>query len=330
MSITTVPASANPMLVRLTSVKMSTRSMQERMVPIAPGPRIEAKPHLFDNTYLTWRTVLIAALVLVVYSQVLVKLVVDWWQIPDVSHGFLVPPFAAYLVWVKRDTLRATKIEPAWGGIAVIVLALATLILGVYGAELFLSRVSLVMLLAGLTICFGGWRLLKELRFALLVLLLAIPVPAIIFNQLTLPLQMLASKLASALLPVFGVPVLREGNVIQLPMMSLEVAEACSGIRSLVSLFTLSIFYGYFLEKSVLRRVILALASIPIAIAANSIRIVGTGLCVQYWDPDKAVGFFHEFSGWVVFLVSLGCLYIVHRLMSLIPRFGSAAKVGNA
>ena len=126
------------------------------------------------------------------------------------------------------------------------------LVLGEYGAELFVSRVSLVVVLAGLTLCFGGPHLLRELRFSLLVLLLAIPLPAIIYNQVTFPLQILASKAASDLLPLFGVPVLREGNVIVLPMMRLEVAEACSGIRSLVSLFTLAIFYGYFLEKSVI------------------------------------------------------------------------------
>jgi exosortase len=177
----------------------------------------------------------------------------------------------------------------------------------------------LLILLAGLVLCFGGWQLLQELRFALLVLLLAIPLPAIIYNQITFPLQILASKLASGLLPLFGVPVLREGNVIELPLMNLEVAEACSGIRSLMSLFTLSVFYGYFMEKSVWRRTLLVLASIPIAIAANAVRILGTGLCVQYWDPDKALGFFHEFSGWVIFLVSLACLYLVQRAMCLFP-----------
>jgi exosortase len=261
----------------------------------------------------------ICLLIIAVYYQVLVKLVTDWWQIPDFSHGFLVPLFSAYLVWDKRETLRGTKIAPCWSGIAVIVLGLVFLFLGVYGSELFLSRVSLVILLAGLVLCFGGQQLLKELRFALLVLLLAIPVPALVFNQITFPLQILASKLASALLPLFGVPVLREGNIIELPLMKLEVAEACSGIRSLMSLFTLAVFYGYFLEKSVWRRGALVLASVPIAIAANAVRILGTGLCVQYWDPDKALGFFHEFSGWVIFLVSLACLYTVHRAMSLFP-----------
>jgi len=223
------------------------------------------------------------------------------------------------LIWEKRETLRGVTLAPAWSGIGVIALGLVVLLLGVYGSELFLSRISLLILLAGLTLIFGGWQLLKELRFALLVLLLAIPLPSIIFNQITFPLQILATKLASELLPWFGVPVLREGNIIELPAMKLEVVEACSGIRSLMSLFTLAVFYGYFMEKSNWRRVVIVLASIPIAIAANAVRILGTGLCVQYWDPDKAMGFFHEFSGWVIFLVSLTCLYLLHRAMSLIP-----------
>ena len=289
------------------------------MVEDRSTPAISKSLRFFRNAHLAWGSVLIAALTMAVYYRVLAKLVTDWSQNPDFSHGFLVPVFAAYLVWDKRRILLDTKIAPTWSGIAVVALGLAVLLLGVYGAELFLSRVSLLILLAGLVLCFGGWELLKELRFVLLVLLLAIPIPAIIFNEITLPLQILASKLASALLPLFGVPVLREGNVIELPTMKLEVAEACSGIRSLVSLFTLSIFYGYFLEKSFWRRALLALASIPIAIAANAVRILGTGLCVQYWDPDKAVGFFHEFSGWVMFLVSLAGLFIVHRTMCLFP-----------
>jgi exosortase len=270
-----------------------------------------------QNSHFAWGSAFIGILVAATYYRVVGKLVVDWWEIPDFSHGFLVPIFAAYLVWTKRKTLIATKIAPTWSGIALVFLGLVVLLVGVYGAELFLSRVSLVILFAGLVLGFGGWQLLKELRFPILVLLLAIPIPFIVFNEITLPLQTLAAKLASALLPLFGVPVLREGNVIELPAMKLEVAEACSGIHSLISLFTLAVFYGYFLEKSTLRRALLALASIPIAIAANAVRILGTGLCVQYWDPDKALGFFHEFSGWVMFLVALGCLYIVHRVMCL-------------
>src|ERR1035438_5629009 len=221
------------------------------MVEDRRTPAIPESLRFFRNAHVAWGSVLIGALMAAVYYRVLAKLVTDWWQIPDFSHGFLVPIFAAYLVWDKRETLLDTKVAPTWSGVAVVALGLAVLLLGVYGAEVFLSRISLLILLAGLVLCFGGWELLKELRFVLLVLLLAIPIPSIIFNEITLPLQILASKLATALLqlPLFGVPVLREGNVIELPAMKLEVAEACSGIRSLMSLFTLSVFYGYFLEK---------------------------------------------------------------------------------
>lgn len=270
-------------------------------------------PRLRDRNLL-WGGLLIAALVAAAYLRILAKLVNDWWEFPDFSHGFLVPPFAAYVLWRKKTVLANTRIVPAWSGVALVAFGLLVLLLGVYGSELFLSRISLVLVLAGLVLAFGGGSMLKETRFALFVLLLAIPIPAIIYTQITFPLQLLASKLASALLPLFGVPVLREGNVIQLPAMSLEVAEACSGIRSLMSLLTLAIFYGYFLERGTWRRVALAFASVPIAIAANAVRLLGTGLSVQYWDPDKAMGFFHEFSGWVMFLVSLTCLVAVDQV----------------
>lgn len=269
---------------------------------------------------------IIAALLIAIYYRIAGKLVYDWYTLPDFSHGFLVPIFAGYLIWDKRKTLEATPVRQSWRGIPLIVFAIVLLILGVYGVELFTTRMSFIFLMGGLIWTFFGSRMLRELRFPLLVLILAIPIPAIIFNHITFPLQLLASRIASDILPMLGVPVLQEGNVIQLPVMKLEVAEACSGIRSLMSLFALAVFYGYFLERTTKRRVILALASIPIAVAANVVRIVGTGLCVQYWDPDKALGFFHEFSGWVMFVISLCCLYLVHQVMELIsPTTGQKA-----
>jgi exosortase len=261
---------------------------------------------------------LVGLLLIALYYRIGIKLVVDWYNIPDYSHGFLVPLFSLFLLWDKREKIAATPVRPTWAGVPMIVLGLLILIFGVYGVDLFTSRVSFVILLTGLVWTFLGGEMLKQLRFPVFVLLLAIPFPAIIFNQITFPLQLLASRLASMTLPLLGVPVLQEGNVIQLPVMKLEVAEACSGIRSLMSLFTLAVFYGYFLERTTKRRILLALASIPIAVAANAIRIVGTGLCVQYWDPVKALGFFHEFSGWVMFVISLGCLYLIHRLMRMV------------
>jgi exosortase len=145
-----------------------------------------------------------------------------------------------------------------------------------------------------------------------------IPIPAVLLNQITFPLQLLASRLASAVLPLFSVPVLREGNIIHLPAMPLEVAEACSGIRSLLSLVTLAVIYGYFLDSKTWRRCLLVIAAVPIAVVANALRIVGTGLAVQYWNPDRALGFFHEFSGWVIFVVSLVLLLTLHGALRLI------------
>jgi exosortase len=265
-------------------------------------------------------TLVLVALLVVLYHAIAVKLVTDWAELPDFSHGFLIPFFAAFLLWDNRVVLGETAIAPSWDGIWIVVAGLFELLLGVFGADLFLQRTSFVLLVAGLVWTLLGKAMLGRVKFVLFVLLLAIPLPTILFNQITFPLQLLASRFASDLLPLAGVPVLREGNVIQLPAIQLEVAEACSGIRSLMSLFTVAVIYGYFLEQGTRRRVLLALAALPIAVAANVARIFGTGLCVQYWDPDKAMGFFHEFSGWLMFLVSLGCLYLVHRAMGLVGR----------
>ena len=283
--------------------------------PVTPQGHVAASS---SSAWQRWLPALVLLLLVVaIYWGVIIKLVGDWYTNPDFSHGFLVPVFSAYLIWTKREALRGTPVKQSWAGVWLVFASIVMLFLGIYGAELFLSRISLVMLLAGLVWTMAGRRFLRELRFPLLVLLLAIPFPAVVYNQITFPLQILASKLASAALPIFGVPVMRDGNIIQLPSMQLEVAEACSGIRSLMSLFTAAIFYGYFLEPSVKRRVILALAALPIAVVANGVRILGTGLAVQYWDPDKALGFFHEFSGWLIFVFSLICLYLLHTLMNV-------------
>jgi exosortase len=264
-----------------------------------------------------WQTGIVAVLLLWLYTPILTHLVRQWWNDPDFSHGFFVPLFSAFVIWQERSRLTNLRPRPFWSGLFFLVAGLCLLILGQLGAELFLSRLSLLIVLAALTVLFLGWNFFRALLFPWAFLLLMIPIPAIIFNQITFPLQLLASKVASTTLPWMGVPVLREGNVIVLPALALEVAEACSGIRSLMSLATLAIIYGYLMERKVAIRVLLALASIPIAVAANSLRIVGTGLLVQYWDPGKAEGFFHEFSGWLIFVVSLIMLYLLHRVVRI-------------
>ena len=259
-----------------------------------------------------WQSAALLLLVAWLYCSILARLFTQWINDPNFSHGIFVPAFALFVLWKNRNDLNTIKPGPSWTGVPLIVSALIILVLGVLGAELFLSRVSLLLLLAGLIVLFQGWPVFRAVLFPWAILILMIPIPTIILQRFTFPLQMLASKLASALLPLAGVPVLREGNVIVLPSMPLEVAEACSGIRSLLSLVTLALIYGYLMENRKWVRVLLVLSALPIAVAANSFRIVGTGLLVQYWDPEKAEGFFHSFSGWLIFVVSLMMLFALH------------------
>ena len=268
---------------------------------------------------------LLMVLIGVLYHSIVADLVRQWATDPDFSHGFFVPLFSGFVIWRKREKLTRLPLQPSWFGLVVIGGALITLIVGVLGAELFLSRSSLILLLAGLVIFFGGGRLFGAVLFPWAILFLMVPIPAIVFNQITLPLQFFASALATSLLSLLHVPVLQEGNVIHLPALSLEVVEACSGIRSLVSLGTLAIVYGYLLGAPIWQRVVLALGAIPIAVAANGFRIMGTGLLGQYWDPDRAEGFFHTFSGLLIFLLSVGMLFLVHQLMKLGTRWHRGA-----
>jgi exosortase len=254
------------------------------------------------------------------YAPVLLRLAEQWWTDPNFSHGFIVPLFSAFILWQSRERLKKIEWRPSTWGLPIIAFSLVMLLVGTFGAELFLSRISMIVLIAGALIFFMGWGMFRAVLFPLCFLLLMIPIPAIVFSQITLPLQMLASKLAAGTLPFCGVPVLREGNIINLPAMPLEVAQACSGIRSLMSLITLAIMYGYLTERRIWARIALALAAVPIAVAANGLRIVGTGLMVQYWDPNKAEGFFHLFSGWLVFVFSLLLLFALHRLFMFFER----------
>ena len=269
------------------------------------------------SIYRSWLWLVAGLVVLVafLYSGIFALLLRDWWSDPNFSHGFFVPAFSILVIWQRRKVLASIPVEPAWSGLAIIVLALLVYLLGVIGAELFLSRSSFILLLAGLVIYFLGWGYFRALLFPWAFLFLMVPLPTLVLSEVTFPLQFLASNLASSLLALVGVPVLREGNIIQLATMSLEVAEACSGIRSLVSLVTLAVIYGYLMESSIVLRVALTLAAVPIAIGANSLRVMGTGLLGFYWGPDKAEGFFHTFSGWVIFILALGMLFGVHWVL---------------
>jgi exosortase len=262
-----------------------------------------------------FRVAVLGGLLLVLYAPILKGLVHQWWTDPDYGHGFFIPLFSGYLLWRQRERWRKTAIKPSDFGLLIVVAALGLLFLGSLGAELFTSRFSLLLLATGLIVFLAGWGFLRAVAFPLSFLVFMIPFPAIIYNQITFPLQLIASRFATFLLQVVQVPVLRDGNVLQLSNYSLEVVEACSGIRSLMTLISLSIIYLYFAEPRRWARYMLVALMVPIAIASNAIRIMGAGIMAHQFGPSAAEGFLHGFSGWVIFLVSVVLLFIAHWIL---------------
>jgi exosortase len=261
------------------------------------------------------------------YAHVFWKLAHDWATDGNYSHGFLILPLAGYFAWERRRWLRMQPLRPSNLGLAVIAASLTVMIAGTLGAELFLARISMVGVLAGAVLFLGGWRYLRTLAFPLAFLLLMIPIPAIVFNQIAFPLQLLASQLGTVLLGAAGIPVLREGNVIILARTSLEVAEACSGIRSLISLLTLGIVLGYFSDRRQWVRAAVAVATVPIAIVTNGLRVAGTGIAAHYYGPRAAEGFLHAFSGWLMFAVAIVIVFGVQRGLAAISPADAAGPV---
>ena len=262
---------------------------------------------------------LVGSVALLVYFPTLTSLVRQWSSDDNYSHGFLVAPFAVYFAWLRRRELASLPARPHWIGAVVALGSLAVLLAGRLGAELFLARVSLIGLLTGTVLFLYGFGHLRVLAFPIAFLLLMIPLPAVVFNQLAFPLQLLASRAGETVLSLSGIPVLREGNILMLPTTTLEVVQACSGIRSLVSLLTLAIILGKLTEPRPWARVVLALLALPVAIAANAARVAGTGLAAEWISPRAAEGVFHEFSGWVMFIVAVALLLAGQRLLSLRP-----------
>lgn len=264
---------------------------------------------------------LLAVSFLLLYRDVILKLVHDWGNDDNYSHGFLIVPLALYFAWERREKVKEAGVHPSWWGLVGIVGSLAVLLAGILGAELFLTRISIVGVVAGSIVFVLGWRALRTLAFAVAFLVLMIPIPSIIFNQIAFPLQLLASRVGQFTLETLHIPVLREGNVIMLANMTLEVAEACSGIRSLISLLTLGIVYAYFMDPRIGVRAAVVASTVPIAIVANAARVAGTGVAAHYFGVEAAQGFFHTFSGWLVFVVAFGMLFAVMRvLLRIVPQ----------
>ena len=254
-------------------------------------------------------------LLLLSYSPVLWRLVKQWDSDPDMGHGFFVPLVAGFIVWQKRAELRALEPAPNWWGLVVVLYGGLQLWIATLGAELFLARTAFVISIIGIVLLLGGTQWVRALAFPLFLLFFMIAIPTVVYNSITFPLQLLASRISTQALDWMQIPVLREGNVLELAQQKLSVVEACSGIRSLLSLTFLSLVYGYFFESKVWVRVLLFVSTIPIAIVANASRVTLTGILTEY-KPELAEGFFHTASGWVIFMVALAIMIVLHQILN--------------
>ncbi len=282
------------------------------MGEVVPPPKTSFTDELKS---IGWQGLLLAGVVTALYAPILARLVAQWYNDADYSHGFLVPLLSAYLIWRKRDELAKVPSRPSFWGMFVVLASLGVLFLGSLGAELFLSRSSLVGVICGLIIYFRGWAMLRAVAFPIGFLMFAIPLPALIYNEIVFPLQFIASAFATRTLEILNIfPVMREGNVLVMPGLRLEVVEACSGIRSLMSLLALAAGYGYLAERSNIVRWFLFLAMVPLAIVSNGTRVMITALMAHYIGPEAAQGFMHEFSGWVIFVVATILFLALHSL----------------
>ena len=261
-----------------------------------------------------WRALVISLLLAALYADVLVSLVEDWWSNESYSHGFLVVPLAFYIAWKQRRTILATPVAPSAQGIYMTGIGCLLFAAGKLGAEFFATRISLILVVAGLVWTFWGKNRLRHLAFPLLLVVSVIPLPVIVYNSLAAPLQLLASDLATRAAQFLEVTVYRDGNIIQLAATSLGVAEACSGLRSLGSLTVGALLLGFLERFGIWTRVGLFVLSIPIAILFNVIRVTGTALLAER-DPDLAMGFYHSLSGWLIFVAGFGTLLLCTKIL---------------
>lgn len=253
--------------------------------------------------------ILLGFLCLLLYIGVLPKWGMQLWEDSNYSHGLLIPFISMYLVRERLlampDVLKERR--PNWFGLSVVVFALALLAVGTIGAEFFVKRLSLVFLIFGTLWLLEGWQLAKGLSFPVGVLFFAVPLPYVLYNSVAFPLKIMASKIAVRLLSLMGMPVFLEGNVISLPHTTLEVVDACSGIRSLMTLITLAFLLSYFHHKQIWKGLLVLMLSVPVAVMANAVRVAATGILTKY-DPAWAHGTLHDIEGWLVFMCSFAAL----------------------
>jgi exosortase len=287
------------------------------MATVAATKQAEERKSALGRSYdsALWIKIgIVTALIGFLFWDVLADMAHDWWIEPAWSQGMLLPPLALYIAWIHRWRTLSYPAIPDRRGLLLSAFACLTFVLGKLASEFFLTRISFVILLAGLVWTFWGVRRLQTLTFPFLLLATMVPLPVMVYNSLAAPLQLFASDVATRIAQAAGVSVFRDGNIIQLAGVSLGVEEACSGLNSLSALLVGSLLFGYLFCSRTISRLTLLVAAIPLAIGINILRVAGTAVLADH-DQEFAMGFYHSFSGWLVFVAGAGLMYLFARML---------------
>lgn len=281
------------------------------------------------NTISQYKTVIAYSIPIIIsfillYYQIFGKLMESWDVNPNYSHGYFIPFLAVFMIWMRRDEIFSTPASPApvWGFLF-LGFGLLQLMVAWIGSEYFLQASSMIPVLLGVSLFFWGKPITWKLAIPILYLIFMIPLPAIIWDQIAFPLSLLASRISADFISFLGMPILREGNILHLPNTVLQVEEACSGLRSLTTMFALSALVAYLSPLSRISKMVIFLAAVPIAFVGNIVRLIGTAILARYYGPSVAEGFIHDFSGWLMFVFGLIALML---LQSLLTRWESPAR----
>jgi len=264
------------------------------------------------------RAAFVTALAFGVFAPILYYMALHWQADSNYSHGFLVAPLAVYFAWERLPRVKQVPVNPSWWGLVPLALGSLALIVGRLGVELMSMRAAFVLTVIGIVLMTLGKSIARVLAFPLLFLFLMVPLPQSLVNIIAFPLQLTAASIAVSALQAMGIPALLEGNIIHLATTRLFVAEACSGLRSLMALGTLGVVFAYFFRKNIIERLILVFSTIPIAILVNAFRVALTGYLTHHYGTEAAEGAVHQLEGFITFALALALLLVEAWLLSML------------